>query len=174
MGVFEVLFYLQFVPYWIFIVPLVIFISIAIHLRQRRVLKHIFLGLSILVALAAIPPCAVQAYLDSSGNEALERRFPSLVETARVRSYHRCIAGLGDTLEFWKVTRVDAQACQRIAAEGNLKVQPSSRRPLEAPLWWPWSAKTFTVYEGGDKFGGSTEIWMAEKGSTAYLYRFTE
>ena len=164
----------QWIPFWVFVVPLSIFVSLAFRLRHRAVLKNFFLMMSLLVALAAVPVCAVQAHMEAGGKEALERRFPSLADATRVRSYQLCLAGLGDTLEFWKVTGLESEACLRVAAEDNLQVQSSPRRPLNAPLWWPRSAKKFTVYEGGDKFGGSSEIWMPKEGKTAYLYRFCE
>ncbi len=179
LGIFFTMFFLQAIPLWIFLVPWLLSVGLAVRFRKRATVRNVCITLCIPIMLLAIPPCAVQARLRSGGRAALERRFGAFIDPDCVVKYRFVIAGLGDTCEFWKLKGVDARSCQQIIDEYNL--EPLSPDPTYlpgstngAPWWWPNSANGYTVSEGDDGAMGSIEIWIADDHSTVYLHRFIE
>jgi hypothetical protein len=169
------------IPLWVFLLPLIGLAGIWIRFWNRVVLRNVCLVISLLIALAAIPFAAAQAYFQAGGGAAVERRFGGLIDAESVVKY-RFVAGFGDTVEYWKVRDIGADARQRIIAEYDLeKVPPYAVLPpgstCGAPWWWPRSTRSYAVYKGDgrhDGYIGSVEVWVPKKGSAAYLYRFIE
>ncbi len=121
MMVFSLLFLLQGVPLWIFLIPGIVLTAVSVRFWKRPVARNTCIAVCIPIALLAIPPCAVQAYLRTGGSAALERRFGHVIDGEHVTKYRFVIAGLGDTCEFWKLKGVDANSCQQLIDGQNLE-----------------------------------------------------
>lgn len=169
------------IPPWIFLAPLIVLAAVWIRFWNRVVLRNVCLAISLLIVLVAIPPATARAYFQAGGGVAVERRFGGLIDADSVVKY-RFAAGFGDTVEYWKVKDISADARQRIIDEYDLEKVPAHEMfPLGstcgAPWWWPRSTTDYAIYKGDgrhDGYMGGVEIWVPKKGSAIYLYRFIE
>lgn len=172
------LFLLQNTPLWPFAMLLVPLVAVHVRFRHRPAMRKVTLVFTLLTLLAAVPPCAVQAYFQMGGEAALQRRFSRVFDTGCVAKYRFVIAGLGDTQEFWKLKNVGARTYRKIvdrySLQPTLVEDAASLNPYNLPWWWPDGIQDYTVFQGNDGTEGSVEVWVARNESTVYLYRFIE
>ncbi len=167
------------IPFWIFPIPLLILALACVRFWRWVRFRNACAAIGLLVALISIPFGVVQASFHMDAGKRVESGFGLAIDPNRVAKYRFEPAGLGDTIEFWKLKNVNADDYMQIVSKHNLTevsadraFSPASMR--DGPRWWPRSTQGYTVFEGLDCQGGSMEVWIPENGGGVYLRRFLE
>jgi hypothetical protein len=166
-------------PLWVFLVPLLILATMCVAFWKRTKIRRTCVAIGLLVGFVSLPFVIVQAVFGMDPDERLESGFDVAIGHDTIAKYRFKPAGLGDTLEFWKLRKGNVAACEQITRKHHLKPIASDKlfppgSVGYGPWWWPRSTQGYSVFEGGDDFGGSMEVWISQDGSCAYLYRFLE
>lgn len=166
-------------PLWIFFIPLLILALTCVGFWRRARFRNACAVIGVLIALVSIPFVAVQISLRMDAGKRLEWLFGVAIDPNRVAKYRFELAGLGDTIEFWKLENVDSDECMQIVSKHNLtEVSDDKLFPPGSvgcgPWWWPRSTEGYAVFEGPDREGGSREVWVPRNGGSMYLFRFLE
>ena len=170
---------LLWVPFGVFITAIVIIALACFRFWRRERLRIALAVVGLLVTLLAIPSAAVQLSFGMAANERVESGFGVAIAPDRVAKYRFTLAGLGDTMEFWKLKNTDGSNCMTIVSKNGLTMRSSERllppgSVEDGPWWWPNSTQGYSVFEGEDTEGGTMEVWIPRNGTSAYLYRFLE
>jgi hypothetical protein len=126
--------------------------------------------------LIIIPFLGLRMYGPSNGRKRLKAYFGSTFAANSVARHQFVWAGIGDTIDFWRLKTVDANKCQQVIQRFNLKPirHEGTFSLMEPPSWWPKSTELHSVFEADDGWGGHIELWVPKEGSIVYLFKFTE
>ena len=180
MGIYILIIILLYTPLWIFAIPLLILAATSIGFWRRKRLRNACAALAFLVGLMAVPFVIVQAAFYTSPTERIESGFGVAVDRSSIAKYQFKLAGLGDTVEFWRLRKCNAGVCEQIIHKHGLEMIGSDKTYLPGsvvlshPWWWPRSTQGYSIFQGNDSEGGSMEVWISQDGSRFYLYRFLE
>lgn len=179
MGIYILTIVLLCTPLWVFLVPFLVLATICVAFWKRTRIRNICGAVGLSVAFVSLPFVMVQVAFWTDPHERLESRFDVTIGRDRIAKYRFKPAGLGDTLEFWRLRKGGVAICEQIVRKHGLKPITSDKlfppgSVGYGPWWWPSSTQGYSVFEGDDDFGGSMEVWISQDGSRAYLYRFLE
>ncbi len=166
------------VPLSIFFVPLLILTLGGVWFWRRVTLRNTCIVFGLLIALMSIPFVAVRVSFRMDAKERLKWEFDMPVVSGRVAKYRFEPGGL-DTVEFWKLKNANSDDYMQIVSKHSLtRISEDKLFPPASvawgPWWWPRSTQGYLAFEGQDNEGGSREVWIAQDGSSVYLFRFLE
>jgi hypothetical protein len=148
-----------------------------------RILRYILevIGLFLLIIILLVSHLFVGltlGFLTSDkvdGRERINMYFGGLINPNNVVKY-KFEGAWGDTVDYWKLKNIDANACQLIIRNFNFKpIQDNDLMSVTgSPRWWPKSEDSYLIYENSDEDGGREELWIPKEGSNAYIFKFVE
>jgi len=167
------------IPLWVFFVPILVLASVCGVFWRRTRFRNVCLAIVLLITVVSIPFVAVQALSRMDAERRLQSEFGVTFEPCTVAEYRLVPAGLGDTVEFWRLESADPNDYMQVISKNKLtKIAADSLFPpasmSDRPSWWPRSTQGYSVFDGQDSEGGGMEVWLPQDGSTVYLWRFLE
>ncbi len=156
-------------------------------MKPQRILRNILkaAGLVVFSLLILFSPVIFGIFYASAphiiksadGGDRIESQFYNMVTRDHMEKHKFRIVGIGDTFDYWKLKNINS-VTENLIIE-NFKLKPHEYNndlfsKSNPPRWWPKSTSKFNIYESGEGYLGSIELWMPIEGSQAYLFHFLE
>lgn len=135
-------------------VPIILLASVCGFLG-RRTGRNTYVVTTLLIAVALVPLVGAWTLLRNDPEERLMFGFGVTFEPCKVAKYRYTLAGLGDTVEYWRLKYANPTDCMQVISDHNLTPiiadsSFSTGSMRGCPSWWPKSTQGYSVFEGLD------------------------